>query len=81
MAIWLIFEKVAFGQPIPGFATLSASIFFFSGVQLLALGIVGEYVGRIFNEVKRRPRYLVANDVQRIAADQRRTSSTGVMPT
>jgi len=75
MAIWLIVEKVLFGQPIPGFATLSASIFFFSGVQLLALGIVGEYVGRIFNEVKRRPRYLVANDVQRVAADKRRNLS------
>jgi glycosyltransferase involved in cell wall biosynthesis len=75
MACWLIVEKVLFGQPIPGFATLSASIFFFSGVQLLALGIVGEYVGRIFNEVKRRPRYLVSNDVQRVAADKRRNLS------
>lgn len=72
MAGWLVVEKIAFGQPIPGFATLSASIFFFSGVQLLALGIVGEYVGRIFNEVKQRPRYILANDVQRDAADQRR---------
>jgi len=67
MACWLIIEKVLFGQPIPGFATLSASIFFFSGVQLLALGIVGEYVGRIFNEVKQRPRYILANDVQRVS--------------
>jgi hypothetical protein len=39
-------------------------------VQLLALGIVGEYVGRIFNEVKRRPQYLIANDVQRVNAGQ-----------
>jgi glycosyltransferase involved in cell wall biosynthesis len=73
MACWLIIEKVLFGQPIPGFATLSASIFFFSGVQLLALGIVGEYVGRIFNEVKQRPRYILSNDVQRTAAERRRT--------
>ena len=70
MACWLIIEKLLFGQPIPGFATLSASIFFFSGVQLLALGIVGEYVGRIFNEVKRRPQYLIANDVQRVNAGE-----------
>lgn len=69
MAGWLVTEKVFFGQPIQGFATVSASIFFFSGVQLLALGIVGEYVGRIFNEVKQRPRYLVAEDLQWGGAD------------
>ncbi len=64
MAGWLITEKLFFGQPIKGFVTIAASLFFFSGVQLLALGIVGEYVGRIFNEVKQRPRYLIAEDVQ-----------------
>jgi glycosyltransferase involved in cell wall biosynthesis len=62
MAAWLVVEKLVIGQPIPGFATIGAAIFFFSGVQLLALGIVGEYVGRIFNEVKQRPRYLVSED-------------------
>ena len=62
MAAWLVIEKLVFGQPIAGFATLGAAIFFFSGVQLLAIGVVGEYVGRIFNEVKQRPRYLVAAD-------------------
>ena len=62
MAVWLVFEKLVFGQPIAGFVTLGASIFFFAGVQLLAVGIVGEYVGRIFDEVKQRPRYLVAED-------------------
>ena len=70
MAGWLITEKVFFGQPIAGFATIAASIFFFSGVQLLAIGIVGEYVGRIFNEVKQRPRYLVADDLQWGGAEQ-----------
>ena len=70
MAGWLVIERVFFGQPIAGFATVAASIFFFSGVQLLALGIVGEYVGRIFNEVKQRPRYLVAEDLQWGGAEQ-----------
>jgi glycosyltransferase involved in cell wall biosynthesis len=60
MALWLVFEHLFFGQSIPGFTTLAAGIFFFSGVQLIALGVVGEYVGRIFDEVKQRPRYLVA---------------------
>jgi len=62
MACWLVMEKMFLGQPIAGFATLGAAIFFFSGIQLLALGVVGEYIGRIFNEVKQRPRYLVAED-------------------
>ena len=62
MATWLVVEKLWFGQPIAGFATIGAAVFFFAGVQLLGIGIVGEYVGRIFNEVKQRPRYLVAAD-------------------
>lgn len=62
MACWLVAEKIFLGQPIAGFATLGAAIFFFSGIQLLALGVVGEYIGRIFNEVKQRPRYIVAED-------------------
>lgn len=68
MSCWLVLEKIFLGQPIAGFATLGAAIFFFSGIQLLALGIVGEYVGRIFNEVKQRPRYLVAEDSGAVAA-------------
>ncbi len=67
MSCWLVLEKIFLGQPIAGFATLGAAIFFFSGIQLLALGIVGEYVGRIFNEVKQRPRYLVAEDSGAVA--------------
>ena len=61
MGFWLVFEHLFFGQRIPGFTTLAAGIFFLSGVQLIALGVVGEYVGRIFDEVKQRPRYLVAS--------------------
>jgi glycosyltransferase involved in cell wall biosynthesis len=60
MAIWIVVERLFLHQSVPGFATLAAAIFFFSGIQLIALGVVGEYVGRIFNEVKQRPRYLVS---------------------
>lgn len=63
MGCWVLFEKLFLSQQIPGFATLATSIFFLSGVQLVALGVVGEYVGRIFDEVKRRPPYLVADDI------------------
>ncbi|MEN9704422.1 MAG: hypothetical protein RLZZ393_301 [Pseudomonadota bacterium] len=62
MAGWIVFEKLFLGQQIPGFATLAAAVFLLSGVQLVSLGIVGEYVGRIFEEVKQRPRYLISDE-------------------
>ena len=52
-------EYLFFGVKVPGYPTLVVSIMFFSGIQLLALGIMAEYVGRIYDEVKRRPMYLV----------------------
>ena len=57
--LWIVFEKALLGNPISGFATLAASITFLAGVQLLCLGIIAEYLGRVFDEVKRRPLYLV----------------------
>jgi glycosyltransferase involved in cell wall biosynthesis len=57
--LWIVFEKMLLGNPISGFATLAASITFLSGVQLLCLGIIAEYLGRVFDEVKQRPLYLV----------------------
>jgi glycosyltransferase involved in cell wall biosynthesis len=77
MGVWIIVEKIFLRQPIAGFATLAAAIFFFSGVQLIALGVVGEYVGRIFDEVKQRPRYVVARKVNQsplVATPRRRRS-------
>jgi glycosyltransferase involved in cell wall biosynthesis len=59
---WFIVEHYTFGTDVPGWATLSVSMMFFSGVQLLSIGILGEYVGRIFDEVKQRPVYLVRHD-------------------
>lgn len=65
--LWIVVEKLFMKQPIAGFATIAASILFLSGVQLLALGIVSEYIGRIFEEVKKRPLYVVARTVNRSA--------------
>ncbi|MFO1274123.1 MAG: glycosyltransferase family 2 protein [Rubrivivax sp.] len=60
--VWVIVEHFLEGHPVPGYATLVTSMMFFSGVQLLSIGILGEYVGRIFDEVKRRPVYLVGEE-------------------
>ena len=50
-----------FGVDLPGFATIVVSVMFFSGLQLLSVGIIGEYLGRVFDEVKQRPVYLLAD--------------------
>ncbi len=63
MALYYWVRTMLFGVDTPGFPTLVVSIAFFSGVQLLSLGVLGEYVARIFNEVKGRPLYLVAERV------------------
>jgi len=58
----IVVEHFIRGHDVPGWATLVTSLMFFSGVQLLSIGILGEYVGRIFDEVKQRPIYLVASE-------------------
>jgi polyisoprenyl-phosphate glycosyltransferase len=60
---YIVLEKFWYGQDIPGFATLAAGMMFLSGLQLLALGVIGEYIGRIFEEVKGRPLYVVAQEI------------------
>jgi glycosyltransferase involved in cell wall biosynthesis len=59
---WIIMEYFIYGTDVPGWATLVCGMMFFSGVQLLSIGILGEYVGRIFDEVKQRPVYLVGSE-------------------
>jgi polyisoprenyl-phosphate glycosyltransferase len=77
-ALVTIVRTLIFGADVPGFPSLMVSVMFFSGIQLIFLGIIGEYIGRIFAEVKERPLYLVAEEVgppdvapRRRAADKR----------
>lgn len=58
-AVWIILKTIIYGIDMPGYATLIVSIMFFGGIQLLSIGILGEYIARIFNEVKQRPKYLI----------------------
>ncbi|HEU6442364.1 MAG TPA: glycosyltransferase, partial [Microvirga sp.] len=62
-ALYFLIRTLLFGTDLPGFPSLIVSIMFFSGIQLMSLGIIGEYVGRIFAEVKRRPLYVVAERI------------------
>ena len=65
MAIFYTIQKLTVGLNPPGFATLVVAILFLSGVQLITIGVIGEYIGRIFEEVKRRPLYVVGRIIQR----------------
>jgi len=57
--VWVVGDYFIGDVPPPGYATIVAGMMFLSGIQLLALGVLAEYVGRIYDEVKRRPSYLI----------------------
>jgi dolichol-phosphate mannosyltransferase len=58
-ASYLFVWRALGGANLPGFATLGVGLFFLGGVQLICLGILGEYIGRIHQEVKQRPTFIV----------------------
>lgn len=60
--IFIVCKTLIFGEPIQGFPTLICTILFLGGCQLIALGIIGEYIGKIYNETKQRPPYIVAEE-------------------
>ena len=57
----IVFKTLFFHEPVAGFTSLVVLVTFFGGIQLLSIGIIGEYIGRIFNETKNRPLYVVKN--------------------
>jgi len=56
---FILLKTLVLGVDVPGYASLLTSVLFFGGVQLLGIGVLGEYLGRMYKEVKRRPVYLV----------------------
>ncbi len=57
---WVVGEYFVTGIAVPGYATIVVGMMFFSGIQLLSIGVLAEYVGRIYEEVKQRPAYLIS---------------------
>mgnify|MGYP007006967283 FL=1 len=55
---FIMFKTLIWGEVVQGFPTLMVVILFLGGIQLLSLGVIGEYIGRIFNETKNRPTYI-----------------------
>lgn len=56
---FIVLKKLFFGDPVPGYPSLIAVVTFLGGMQLIAIGVIGEYLGRLFDESKRRPLYLL----------------------
>jgi glycosyltransferase involved in cell wall biosynthesis len=56
---YIILRTLIWGNPVPGYPSLMVMISFLSGIQLLTIGVLGEYIGRIFNETKKRPLYFI----------------------
>ena len=59
-----IAKTIFFGDPVPGFPTVVTTVLFLGGVQLMVLGVIGEYLGRVFNETKNRPLYFVSDFIE-----------------
>ena len=57
--LWTLFTKL-FGVTVSGWSSMICAIFFMGGVQLLCLGVIGEYIGKIYNETKARPRFIIS---------------------
>lgn len=76
-AIFLTIRTSIFGVDLPGYASLMVALLFFSGVQLLSIGMIGEYIARLFNEAKQRPVYILQDVIEGKAEDCDKTRKDG----
>lgn len=64
LGVWALWQRVFSGHTVPGWASITIPLFMLSGIQLLCLGIIGEYVAKIFIETKRRPAYIIEESTE-----------------
>ncbi|MHA6310401.1 glycosyltransferase family 2 protein [Pantoea sp. S-LA4] len=63
--LFMIFEKLVYGNAVHGYTSIMVSILFLGGVQLIGIGVLGEYIGRIYIESKRRPKFILKNNTDK----------------
>lgn len=71
VAMKIILSKIIFDNPVPGYSSLMVAILFLGGVQLIGIGVLGEYIGRIYSETKRRPRYIIKSLIDKNKKDNK----------
>lgn len=74
---FIILQTLFYGNPVAGYPSLLVVVLLLGGVQLISLGVIGEYLGRIFNETKQRPLYIVANSIPSRDVSAVQSSTTG----
>lgn len=62
LSVWIVLKTLIWGIDVPGFATTTTAIFFLGGLQLMSIGVIGEYLSRVFSEVKQRPGFIIAEE-------------------
>jgi hypothetical protein len=73
-ALFIVIRTLIFGVDLPGYASLLVAVLFLGSVQLIGIGVLGEYIGRTYMESKRRPTYLIRKTYQQDGSKQHRQS-------
>jgi glycosyltransferase involved in cell wall biosynthesis len=61
--LWVVLQKLLYGNDVPGYPSLMVTILFLNGLLMISVGILGEYIRRIFDEVKNRPLYVIDESI------------------
>ena len=77
-AFWLVIHTMLYGNAVPGYASLMVAVLFLGSLNIVATGILGEYVGRIYSEVRNRPLYLV-REMRGLEAQEDQSTSWNAM--
>jgi glycosyltransferase involved in cell wall biosynthesis len=78
-AMVIIYKTIAYGDPVRGYPSLMVVVLFLGGVQLASLGVIGEYLGRMFDEAKKRPLYLISQYVPSNQAREERIAKAAAI--